>query len=429
MPEFAPLHEVAELNPRRPAAGLVSADAPVSFVPMAAVDATSGRITSALERPFEAVRKKYTGFAEGDLLFAKITPCMENGKAAIARDLTNGVGFGSTEFHVIRTGQDLDAQYLHRFLRQRSVRSRAEAHMTGSVGQRRVPVAFLRDLLVPVPSPEEQRLIVETLDRVEGLLTEATARLDMAEETLEQFRLAVLSDACTGRLLEPPELRSREHSSARNNWIGTMLGAITVRVTSGSRGWAKYYSDHGPLFIRAQNLREDRLVLDGVAHVTPPANSEAQRTRVSAGDVLVTITGANVTKTGWVAAEIGEAYISQHVAIVRCADEAMSGFVYLWLLSPAHGRGVLQRDAYGAGKPGLNLQNIKEVPIVVPPPDLLPDIVRRALQLLALADTAAEDLSERRQRIEDLREAVLNAAFRGELEQIEAVLSAEFARA
>src|SRR5208282_1768296 len=96
------LPDICELNPPKPSGDTLSLDAPVTFVPMPAVDAELGAITAPEIRKFSQVRKGYTAFREGDVIFAKITPCMENGKSAVARNLTNGLGFGSTEFHVLR---------------------------------------------------------------------------------------------------------------------------------------------------------------------------------------------------------------------------------------------------------------------------------------------------------------------------------------
>lgn len=96
--------DICQINPRKPAGDALPADAPVTFVPMAAVDENLGAITTAEDRRFDELRSKsYTPFAEGDVLFAKVTPCMENGKAAVARGLTNRLGFGTTEFHVFRS--------------------------------------------------------------------------------------------------------------------------------------------------------------------------------------------------------------------------------------------------------------------------------------------------------------------------------------
>jgi len=115
---LATLADVCDVNPPKPTADLLPVDDPVSFVPMPAVDADLGAITGAETRPFSRVRKGFTAFANNDVIMAKITPCMENGKAAVARDLRNGVGFGSTEFHVLRSTGLVLPEYIYYFIRQ-----------------------------------------------------------------------------------------------------------------------------------------------------------------------------------------------------------------------------------------------------------------------------------------------------------------------
>ena len=134
---WARLGEVCELNPRRPALDR-RGDVPTSFVPMEAVDAISGKICQARTRPFGEVSKGYTCFAEGDVLFAKITPCMQNGKHAIARGLLDGIGFGTTEFHVLRPTSAVLAEWVHFFVRRPVFLHDASKHFTGSVGKQRL---------------------------------------------------------------------------------------------------------------------------------------------------------------------------------------------------------------------------------------------------------------------------------------------------
>lgn len=110
-----PLTQAVELNPRPDRAALPD-DLEVSFVPMAAVEAATGRMDATAVRRFGEVKKGYTIFREGDVLFAKITPCMENGKMAVARGLHNGIGCGSTEFHVLRPQPGVDAHYIYHFV-------------------------------------------------------------------------------------------------------------------------------------------------------------------------------------------------------------------------------------------------------------------------------------------------------------------------
>ena len=116
----ATLSELVELNPKHDVK--LPGDTLISFVPMSAVDDVDSVIKEHGSRPLAAVKKGYTHFAEEDVIFAKITPCMENGKAAIAPELVNGIGFGSTELHVLRPRPELLPEYLWLFLRQASFR-------------------------------------------------------------------------------------------------------------------------------------------------------------------------------------------------------------------------------------------------------------------------------------------------------------------
>jgi type I restriction enzyme, S subunit len=183
------LSDEVELNPGINLDDLVD-DAPVSFVPMEAVaDRASGEVFLRT-RPLQEVRKGYTPFAEGDVLWAKITPCMQNGKSFVARSLTNGVGFGSTEFHVFRpkTNRVL-ADYVHAFLSQRSLRQAATLTFSGSAGQQRVPAEFLAKTPFPVPPLDLQKKIVAELRRrrhdARRLRTEAEAEWQAAKRWFE----------------------------------------------------------------------------------------------------------------------------------------------------------------------------------------------------------------------------------------------------
>lgn len=128
-------------------------------------------------RSFSEVSKGYTVFRNEDILAAKITPCWENGKIGRAR-LRHEVGVGSTEFHVIRPSEDVDPKYLLHFLRQNHVRRTGELRMTGSGGQRRVPVQFLRDLDVPLVELKDQRRIASILDRADAQRSRRRAQLE-----------------------------------------------------------------------------------------------------------------------------------------------------------------------------------------------------------------------------------------------------------
>jgi type I restriction enzyme S subunit len=129
----APINQIAEINPRHPKG--LDDSMPVSFVRMAALSESSPSFQSSEQRPLGEVRKGFTHFAEGDVLFAKITPCMENGKGAVARKLVNKFGCGTTELHIVRPLAGISPEYIYRFLAQASVRRAAKANFTGTAGQ------------------------------------------------------------------------------------------------------------------------------------------------------------------------------------------------------------------------------------------------------------------------------------------------------
>ena len=156
----ARLSEICAINPRVDKSTL-DPESVVSFVPMPAVEAETGEIDVSETRSFETVRKGYKPFRKGDILFAKITPCMENGKMAIVPDLASTYGFGSTEFHVLRPRDGVDPRYIYHAVSHRAFRSHAKHNMTGAVGQKRVPAAILEEHEIGLPPANEQRRIVE----------------------------------------------------------------------------------------------------------------------------------------------------------------------------------------------------------------------------------------------------------------------------
>src|SRR5215218_7699224 len=171
--ELIPLSHIAELNPPRSKLDL-SPDAEVSFIPMGDVT-ESGQWINKQERPLSEVDRGYTFFREGDVLFAKITPCTENGKGCQATGLKNGVGFGSTEFHVLRAKSEGASGYVYQWSVSKALRKKATAAMTGSAGQQRVPAEFFQKFLIPSISKPEQTKIAEVLSTVDRAIEQTEA--------------------------------------------------------------------------------------------------------------------------------------------------------------------------------------------------------------------------------------------------------------
>jgi len=204
------LSKIAEINPPLDRC-VVSDNVPVDFVPMRAVEPEGGGLLRPEVSTYGKVKKGYTAFVPGDVIMAKITPCMENGKTCVVPELPGAVCFGSTEFHVLRAECGIEARWIANYLLQRSTRHAAQRQMAGGVGQMRVPSAFLETLIVPVPSDSEQTRILDTLDELLSDLNAGVAALERVRAKLKHYRAAVLKAAVEGALTA--EWR-RQHSAA-----------------------------------------------------------------------------------------------------------------------------------------------------------------------------------------------------------------------
>jgi len=198
--ELGPIPRFAEVNPSKRGKTNISPSMLVSFVPMAAVDEATGRITKPITRPFAEVSKGYTWFEEGDLIFARITPCMQNGKAVLAEGLTNGIGLGSTEFHVLRPRSKIMGRWLHYLVRHKDFRDDAKKHFKGTAGQQRVPQSFLESKVIVVPPLDEQRRIVAFLDSLQTKLDALRKLQAGTRNEMEEVIARILDGAFKGNL-------------------------------------------------------------------------------------------------------------------------------------------------------------------------------------------------------------------------------------
>jgi type I restriction enzyme S subunit len=476
--QWTRLSEIGVISPRNDAPDSAS----VSFVPMALIPAEYGEEHRHEVRPWGAIRKAYTHFADGDVGLAKITPCFENGKSTVFRKLTGGIGSGTTELHVVRPLLVVP-DYVLLFLKCPHFIESGIPHMTGTAGQKRVPAEYFAHSPFPLPPLAEQHRIVARVDELMTLcdrLEAARAQREAARDRLARSCLAhldtpdpeifpedarfaldalpaltarpdqikplrqtILNLAVRGRLVpqdpidEPaprllrqlaarravliasgkvapqrPAVRdaSRLTANAPSSWEAIAVGDVCALVTSGSRGWADYYAESGAGFIRAQNIRFGTLRLDDLAFVNPPSKSEGSRTQVAKGDLLLVITGAGVTNPAMLDRDLNEAYVSQHVALVRPIDIQLSNWLLLCLMAPAGGRDELVERAYGSGKPGLNLDNIRSLSVPLPPLAEQHRIVAKVDELMALCDRLEASLQQADEHRRRLLETLLHQA-------------------
>ena len=352
-----PIHQIADVNPKDGDWSLAD-DEFVSFIPMRAVSDETASISEVDPRLFAEVKRGYTQFRENDILFAKITPCMENGKIAIAHSLTNGVGFGSTEFHVLRAGSTILPEYLYYFMRRESFRSAAKQHMRGGAGQQRVPEDFLRNEHVPMPPPSEQRRIVEILDqtdRLRRLRTEADAKSNR-----------ILSALLVRALGNPANWRSEPRCRPLGEFVDPVSGATPSKKTE------LFWSGEVP-WVSPKDMKTDFLS-DSQDHVSQVAVDETNLNVIEQGNTLIVVRGMILARDIPVAINRNPVTINQDMkALVPKTKEITGTYIWAALHLARRKLQMLVRTA-GHGTRKLDTPDLMQFPIPSPDPDRLKQV-------------------------------------------------------
>ena len=342
------LSDVALVNPRR--AFLERTDAELtSFVPMEAVDEVLGEVTQTIRQPFLKVKKGYTYFENGDVIFAKITPCMQNGKHAVVDNLIDGFGFGSTEFHVVRASEEIVPEWIHYFLRRKQNLDAAVKTFTGAVGQQRVPASFLEDLEIPVPPPETQRQIAA---RLKAQLAEV--------ETARQAAQAQLSDT---RLLRSRMLKAffAELDAAPKKRLGDH--AETTSGSTPSRGNKQYWQPAEIAWVKTGEVAFAPITATEEA-ISKTALAECSLSLLPPKTILIAMYGQGKTRGQSAMLEI-PATTNQACFAILPNDTWEPDFLYLWVKSSYQDLRDLSEDR-GGNQANLNGALLKALEVPAP---------------------------------------------------------------
>ena len=198
--EQCSLSDVCTVNPKKADTKDLPDELEVSFFPMPALSEIYGEITDSQTRLLKEVRSGFTNFSEGDVVFAKITPCMENGKSAVIGKLVNDIGFGTTEFFVLRCSERLYNRFLYHLVRDKSFRDKAKAVMTGAVGQQRVPKRYLETYKLNLPKVNEQQEIVRILDKSFAREQQTKETAEAVLDRIDLMKKSILARAFRGEL-------------------------------------------------------------------------------------------------------------------------------------------------------------------------------------------------------------------------------------
>lgn len=302
----------------------------------------------------------------------------------------------------------IDIRYICEFLNYFDY----EGFISGSTRLKLTQTA-MRKIPIPLAPTKEQERISDKLDILLARIVTCQKRLDRVQFILERFRQSVLAAAISGELTK--DWRDNEGISL-DSWLVKSGDEIFPYITSGSRGWAKYYSDSGSIFLRVGNLIHDSIKVDlnDVQHVNLPPDVEGKRTRIEIGDILISVT-ADVGRVALIAEDIGESYINQHLCLARQSGEFSGFYLAYYLASPLGGRGQLTNMQRGVTKAGVTLGNIKELVFKIPKRAEQDEIVRRIEAFFTFADNVEAHCKTALNRVEHLIPTILDKAFRGEL--------------
>ena len=333
----------------------------------------------------EVCRKlKAKPFPENTIVFAKIGEAIRNGNKVIT---SRPMIFDNNVMGITPDPSRVYPPYLYRYLDNVDFYDLANSTTVPSI--RKTDMAALAIWLPPI---DEQRRVAAILDRADEVRHTRRRAID---------RLNQLGQATFHEMFG-------EWDQPGFNTPTLQLGNYLDFLTSGSRGWAEYYRDSGDLFLRIQNVKRDELDLSDVAYIEAPDSAEAKRTRVQPGDVLLSIT-ADLGRTAVIPDDIGDAYINQHLAIIR-TKSFNPRFLSAALSSPAGQRAILKRNREGV-KAGLNFDDVRSV--------CLPDASRDHQDVFAKRVQCLDELKNAQKAAkhaaDKLFASLQHRAFRGEL--------------
>lgn len=392
-------------------------DAEVSFVPMDAVGELGGlRLDE--ERAVDEVYTGYTYFRDGDVVLAKITPCFENGKGAIAEGLTNGVAFGTTELHVMRTGGGLDNRFVFYITLADDFRSFGEAEMLGAGGQKRVPERFLKDWRAPLPPLETQQRIAAFLDEKTARIDALIAKKQALIERLAEKRQAIITQAVTKGLNPAAPMRD-----SGIDWLGQIpvhwevikIKFATSHVVDCLHTTPTYDGDLIYPAIRTADVDRGVLLLDQARLVSAEVYEERiQRLKPLAGDILYSREGERFGMSALVPKNT-PLCLGQRMMMFRVTTSFWPGYV-MWTLNSDFIFQQVMVEAGGSTSPHVNIGDVINFPILNPPlteqREIADSIERSCAKIQRISDKVEASAA----RLAEYRSALITAAVTGRIE-------------
>jgi len=410
------LGDIVKINPKIPNRDVIKDETEVQFLPMKLVEEVIGKIHLIELRKFSEVQKSYTSFIDGDVIFAKVTPCMENGKIAVVDNLKNGIGFGSSEFHVIRPDSILSNKYLFNYIVQNRFRNEAQNEMTGAVGLRRVPKQFIENYQFPLPPLPEQHAIVSKIEELLTELGKGKEQLENAQQQLKIYRQAVLKWAFEGRLTNK-DVKEGELPEGWK-WVKTIdvIGTInngytpTKEFLTQDTGEIPFLKVYNLNFDGTLNFKKNPTFIPNTVH-----KKDLKRSICYPGDVLINIVGPPLGKVSVVSNQFPEWNINQAIVMFRPNERVTSKYLSYFLQNKVTINWLENTSKATAGQWNIKVSTCREIPFPhcsINEQDL---VIQEIESRLSVCDKIEETITTSLLQSETLRQSILKKAFEGKL--------------
>lgn len=369
--KLVPLRRICTVNPLRSRQDFDD-EKEVVFLPMRSIS-TNGHVDYSLLRKEHEVRTGFTYFMKHDLLIAKITPCFENKKIALLDLMPSEYGYGSTEYHVIRTGMSIDRKFLLCVFRSEEFMLHGEKSMIGSAGQKRVPSNFIENYPIPYPTIEEQKQISLFLDHKKHVINKYIRIKKKQIELLKELKQVIINDAVTGKIDVRTGKPYPKYKDSGIEWLGKIpegwntiaLSKVSKLIVDGTH-FSPASSDSGDyLYVTAKNIKEYGVDLSNISYISKEAHDSIYlRCPVKRGDVLYIKDGATAGIATVNDLECEFSLLSS-VALISTQDCLDSTFLVMFLNSTVF-KSYLNTVISGGAMTRFTIDKLKRFPIITP---------------------------------------------------------------
>lgn len=423
------LKSIAHLNPSKSEVANLEKETELSFLPMEAIG-EKGDLDLSRTRTIAEVSTGYSYFADGDVVFAKVTPCFENGKGALLAGLVEGKGFGTTELTVLRPLDAGDGPYLWWFTVSQFFRGPATAEMLGAGGLKRVPDQFVADFRLPLPPPGERAILSKFLARetakIDALITEQEKLIEL----LAEKRQATISHAVTKGL--NPNAKMKDSGV---EWLGEVPEHWTLRplkhlarlVSGGtpSKERLDYWNGEIP-WASAKDLKSER-ISDTIDHITTAAVDDGAASLVDSGSVLVLVRGMMLARMFPVVQTTVPMAINQDVKAVSGRTGVNNEYL-AWLLRGTASETLNRLDEAGHGTKALRMEAWTSLKLPFPAEQEQTEIAKFLAAETAKLDDLALQANSAIDLLKERRTALISASITGKID-VRAVIESEKAAA